>query len=304
MNNTVWLIVGDFGHINGMAATARKVAEAVKMVVVGPRALAEEAAKADVDELCWYSAGIEAPAESFASAIAEKIVADQPRAVLALDDAVSRTLWAKTAVALKAACVGTLTALETDGAALKAKKLIADDRSVQTVKTDSVLAGIFNGEETEPTGKTAEIVEVSVEANPSMKLAVASTAAEEESGLKKAKRVIGVGYGVSSKEMLPQVHQLAEALDAEIGCSLPIARQLLWMDEHRVVGITHNKIAPKLYLALGVSGQPQHMSGVKDAKIVVGINIDPEAPVFKKADYGIVGDVSKLLPVLLEKAPK
>ena len=303
MNNIAWLIVGDFGHINGMVCSVRKIAEKVKIIVAGSGELAKEAAKASADELFWYESGVCAPAESFAEAAAAQIVADDPMVILALEDAISRVIWAKAAVKLDAACVGTAVAVSADGGKITAKRLIADDRSVLTVETEKALAAIFNGEETDPCGAETAIVKMTAEADSSVKL-LEGEGAVEESGLKKARKVLGVGYGVANKEMLGQVYTLAEAMEAEVGCSLPIARQLFWMDEHRVVGVTHNTIAPELYIALGVSGQPQHMSGVKDAKIVVGINADPEAPIFQKADYGIVGRLEELLPALLTRLQK
>ena len=71
-----------------------------------------------------------------------------------------------------------------------------------------------------------------------------------------------------------------------------------WFDAHRVVGSSHNSIAPDLYIAVGISGQPQHLSGVRDAKVVLAINSDPDARIFRNCDYGILGDLYKVVPAL------
>ncbi|MBE6123380.1 MAG: electron transfer flavoprotein subunit alpha/FixB family protein [Erysipelotrichaceae bacterium] len=303
MNKTIWLIAGDFGHICGMKEAAAKTADTVKMIAAGGKQLAEEASKANPDELWWYDDS-DVPAECFAGDIAERIASDRPQAILCLDDPVSRTLWAAAAVKAGAVAVGTLFALEC-GETNRAKRLTADGRSVETVETVGILAGIYDGNDAEPEGETAEIIRAVANANAALQYpADAAETVTEENGLKNAKRVVGVGYGVGSKSELDAVREFAELIDAQIGCSLPVANQLQWFDEHQVVGITHNRIAPELYVALGISGQPQHMSGVRDAKCIVGINIDPDAPIFKKCDYGIVGDVNTLLPLLSEEAKK
>lgn len=303
MSTSAWLIVGDVGHICGMVSSARKAADKVKMVIVGSEELSQLAAKSNPDHLVWYKAGEKIPAEALADEIADLIAKDPSEIILSLEDPVSRILWAKAAVKMDAAVVGTVFDVACEDGIKRAKRLIADDKSVKIVETKKVLAGIFNGDDTEPAAGEAEIVQAAADASSSkMRFAEGSEQiVTEKGGLKSAKRVVGVGYGVASKAELEMVKEFAAGIGAEVGCSLPVAKQLLWFEENRVVGITHNRIAPELYLALGVSGQPQHMSGVRDAKIVVGINTDPDAPIFQKCDYGVVGDVSKLLPVLLEK---
>jgi electron transfer flavoprotein alpha subunit len=91
---------------------------------------------------------------------------------------------------------------------------------------------------------------------------------------------------------------LAGVINAEIACTLPICDDLRWLPSHRVVGSSHSQIAPELYIAVGISGQAQHISGIRDAKIVVAINIDPEAGIFKNCNYGITGDLYKIVPAL------
>ena len=90
-------------------------------------------------------------------------------------------------------------------------------------------------------------------------------------------------------------------LGAQIGCSRPIAADLKWLSEDHWVGLSGKKVAPKLYLAIGISGAPQHLAGITDAKIVVAVNNDKSAPIFKNADYGVVADLYEFIPVLIKK---
>ncbi len=118
-----------------------------------------------------------------------------------------------------------------------------------------------------------------------------------------AEIVVGVGRGFKSKDDLKLAFELASLLGGEVGCSRPIAADLRWLPEDRWIGISMKKIRPKLYIAVGISGAPQHMSAV-DAKIIVAINKDKNAPIFSYADYGIVADLYQFLPILIDKLKK
>jgi electron transfer flavoprotein alpha subunit len=118
----------------------------------------------------------------------------------------------------------------------------------------------------------------------------------EEVDLNAAQRVIGVGRGLKAKEDLALIEALAAALKAEIACSRPVAEGLNWMGKDRYIGSSGARISPQLYLAVGISGQLQHMVGVTGAETIVAINSDPNAAVFTQTDYGLVGDLYDLAP--------
>ncbi|KHN58992.1 electron transfer flavoprotein [Dickeya fangzhongdai] len=119
--------------------------------------------------------------------------------------------------------------------------------------------------------------------------------------LSKAKRVVGVGRGLASQDDLRMVQGLATAIGAEVGCSRPIAEGEHWMERERYIGVSGVLLKSDLYLMLGISGQIQHMVGGNSAKTIVAINKDKNAPVFKYADYGLVGDIYKVVPALIEQ---
>lgn len=110
--------------------------------------------------------------------------------------------------------------------------------------------------------------------------------------LSKAKRVVGVGRGLAAQDDLKMVHELAAVLNAEVGCSRPIAEGENWMERERYIGVSGVLLKSDLYLTLGISGQIQHMVGGNGAKVIVAINKDKNAPIFNYADYGLVGDIS------------
>lgn len=117
--------------------------------------------------------------------------------------------------------------------------------------------------------------------------------------LSKAKRVVGVGRGLAAQDDLNMVRELAAVLGAEVGCSRPIAEGENWMERERYIGVSGVLLKSELYLTLGISGQIQHMVGGNGAKVIVAINKDKNAPIFNYADYGLVGDIYKVVPALI-----
>ena len=122
--------------------------------------------------------------------------------------------------------------------------------------------------------------------------------------LDKARLVVSVGRGIGSQENIAIAKKLADTIGAEIACSRPVAENEKWMEHERYVGISNLMLKPELYLAVGISGQIQHMVGANGAQTIVAINKDKNAPIFQFADYGIVGDLFKILPVLTQQLAK
>ena len=116
--------------------------------------------------------------------------------------------------------------------------------------------------------------------------------------LSQAERIVSVGRGIKEQTNIALAQQLAEALGAEIAASRPIC-DAGWLPMERQVGSSGQTVAPKLYLALGISGAIQHLVGMKGANTVVAINKDPDAPIFEIADYGIVGDLFEIVPAII-----
>jgi len=121
--------------------------------------------------------------------------------------------------------------------------------------------------------------------------------------LPEAERVVSAGRGMKGPENWGMIEELAKELKATTACSRPVA-DMHWRPHHEHVGQTGVAIRPDLYIAIGISGAIQHLAGVNGSKVICVINSDPEAPFFKAADYGIVGDAFTVVPQLIEAAKK
>lgn len=117
--------------------------------------------------------------------------------------------------------------------------------------------------------------------------------------LPEADLVVSAGRGMKGPENWQMIEDLASTLGAATACSKPVS-DMDWRPHHEHVGQTGIKVAPQLYIAVGISGAIQHLAGVNSSKVIVAINKDPEAPFFKAADYGVVGDAFEVVPKLIE----
>ncbi|TDL99219.1 MAG: electron transfer flavoprotein subunit alpha [Flavobacteriaceae bacterium] len=168
------------------------------------------------------------------------------------------------------------------------------------VKVITVLQGAINVEEN-AVGGSAEAASSGVSAG------VVSVTGEETAGdvldLKEADLVVSAGRGMKGPENWGMIEELAKLIGAATACSKPCA-DIGWRPHSEHVGQTGKAISPKLYIAVGISGAIQHLAGVGSSDVIVVINSDPEAPFFKSADYGIVGDAFEVVPKLIEEIKK
>ncbi len=143
---------------------------------------------------------------------------------------------------------------------------------------------------------------VTIEAATDERITISNVCPIEREGvdITEADRLVVIGRGLAKQEDISIAQALAAKLGAEVACSRSIAEDYHWLPVERYIGISGQKVKPELYFSLGVSGQVQHVAGIRDSKIIVAIDTNEKAPIFEAADYGIVGDLYEVVPILIE----
>ena len=163
-------------------------------------------------------------------------------------------------------------------------------------------SGAFRGDNAEKGSAETETMEVEV-GEIRMKPEEPFQEAKASVDLTKSGIIVAIGRGIKSQENIEKAQELADALGADLAASRPIC-DAEWLPIDRQIGSSGQTVAPKVYIALGISGAIQHIVGMKNAGTIIAVNKDAEAPIFDIADYGIVGDIFDVMPVLVEEIKK
>ncbi len=245
---------------------------------------------------------------AYASVIAEAANKQNAEVVILPKSSAVDAIVSRLAIKLKAGVVTGAIEVPDTSAGFKVKKSIYTGKAFTTVELTSAKKVITVAKNAFPATETGgkAIVEAFVPSIPEGDFSVKITKTEKATGeilLPEADIVISGGRGLKGPENWHLVTDLAKELGAATGCSKPVS-DMDWRPHHEHVGQTGVKVSPNLYIAIGISGAIQHLAGVNSSKCIVVINKDPEAPFFKAADYGIVGDAFEVVPKLIEAAKK
>jgi electron transfer flavoprotein alpha subunit len=153
------------------------------------------------------------------------------------------------------------------------------------------------------TGTTARGVSAAADATPLQTVEAPFQEARQAVDLGQAERIVAVGRGIKAQDQIAVAERLAAAMGAEIAASRPICDNG-WLPMDRQIGSSGQTVAPKLYVALGISGAIQHLVGMKGSRVIVAINKDADAPIFEVADYGVVGDLFEIVPAMTAEIEK
>jgi electron transfer flavoprotein alpha subunit len=281
---------------SNIAPTAAEIARGVDQVLV-----------ADLPALAQYDP------EVWSAAVAQIATEGEASVILIGGSRSGREYSPRVAVKLDAPLLEDVISLKAKGETLTALRYTYLARVTETVETVgeaagpiavvTIKSGVFNP--ATPRAEAAEQFDVDLNL-PTPRLKVTGKTAERSSrvSLAEAEIVISGGRGVGSAEGFTQyVEALADQLGAAVGATRAIV-DAGWRPYSEQVGQTGKTVQPKLYIAIGISGAVQHLSGMNKSKTIVAINRDAEAPIFRIADYGIVGDVPQLVPAILAELKK
>jgi electron transfer flavoprotein alpha subunit len=218
---------------------------------------------------------------------------------------------ARIAVRLNVGLVSSCTEIDFDDGSksLVMERLAYGGAAVQkvTCSTSPAMATIppRTFEKAEPEeGRQGQIRELPAPAPSAAKILERKVKERAAKDISEARAVVCVGRGIDKKEDLALAQQLADVLGAEIGCTRPIAEEFHWLPEEVCIGLSGVQVKPDIYLGLGVSGQVQHVTGIRNARVIAAVNKDETAPIFKVADFGIIGDLYDVVPKLIAEFKK
>ncbi len=250
-------------------------------------------------------------ADGYAIAYRQVIEQLQPTLILMAHTYEVRDFAPKLAASLQRALVGDCIGSKIeDGAAIFTRQIFQGKLSADVVPTGdtphfvSFQIGSFRGDEAEAGQAEIQSLTINLDADqirqhPEARFKEAKAAVD----LTQAPLIVAVGRGIKEQKNIEIVQKLAATMGAEIAASRPICDND-WLPMDRQIGSSGQTVAPKLYLAIGISGAIQHLVGMKGARTIVAINKDAEAPIFEIADYGIVGDLFEVVPALTAEFEK
>ncbi|WKS81930.1 FAD-binding protein [Edwardsiella tarda] len=304
---TVWVFSDNQSRLAEVIGGARALGENVQAVVQG-EAQAAQAFRLGADAVHDLgSLPAERIVESYADTLAHAIRNHGDRALVLLPATRrGKALAARLGARLQAGVVNDASDVALDDGQPVATHMVYGGLALGKERIDTPYAvitlasGAFAAAEEDATrsGSASALAFVA----PAKEIACVSRRAKqgESVDLGKARWVVSVGRGIGSQQNIALAQAFSDTIGAELGCSRPVAENEKWMERERYVGISGIMIKPELYLALGISGQIQHMVGANGAQTIMAINKDKNAPIFQYADYGIVGDLTKIVPALTE----
>ena len=299
--SNVWVFSDSANRLEEVMGGARELGEKVICFVVGDDA-AKRAFEFGADEV--YKLPSDAVSENFALSIS-KIIESQNGLVLMPNTRRCKAMASLIGANLKAGVSTEVNEINLDNASVVCKRMVYGGLAIGTERINSAVAIVvvnsgafapavsnFDGNKE---AKTLEFIEPKAMIKCIKKLPKQASSID----LNKAKRIVAIGRGIAKEEDIAIARELCEILGAELGCSRPIAEGEKWMEHERYIGISSVMPKPEIYISIGISGQIQHMVGVKDAGKIIVINKDKNAPIFDYADFGIVGDLYKVVPALI-----
>jgi electron transfer flavoprotein alpha subunit len=244
--------------------------------------------------------------EPYARAVAQVVAAEKPAAVLVPFTAMGRDLAPRVAARVGAGLVSDCVALAVKEGRLEARRPMYAGKAYATVRWEgepqiaTLRPNVF------PVGaadaaRKPEVKKATVDTSARARVAAVHATASGKVELTEAQIIVSGGRGLKGPENFHLVESLAAAMGAAVGASRAVV-DAGWVDHQYQVGQTGKTVSPTLYVAAGISGAIQHLAGMSSSKYIVAINKDPDAPIFKVANYGVVGDLFELLPKLTEAA--
>ncbi len=242
--------------------------------------------------------------EGYAEAVVKAVEQAQPTAVFFAGTAMGRDLAPRVAARLGVGAIADVVELQLDGETFNARRPVYSGKAFATVTTAgtapqviSLRPNVFAAEEGSGSAEVVSLDGLSLAIRAVVKELVQTAGGELD--VAEADIIVSGGRGIKGPENFALIKSLADTLGGAVGASRAVV-DAGWIDHAHQVGQTGKVVSPSLYIACGISGAIQHLAGMSSSKVIVAINKDPDAPIFKIADYGVVGDLFDVIPPMVE----
>lgn len=291
----VWVVAAD-NSVAELTAGAAELGENVVLTYAGDRNAAVNA-----DTAFYLGAlGTENSFICYIPALLELIKEAAPDLVLMDSSKNGRLIAAYIAAAFGTSVQADAAEVTVVHGAVQTKRMIYGGSAFKTELSDKTAvvcasAGVFETSETVP---AARIIDVDARCDGRVRFIQKKEKTEVSVNLAAAKRVVGIGRGLSEESDLELCREFCKTLGAEMGCSRPISEEKKWLPTASYIGVSGAMIKPDFYFAIGISGQIQHVVGASESGVIIAVDKNEAAPIFNYCDYGIVGDLRKIIPTL------
>lgn len=291
------LVIASGNSISELTFGASQYGESVTLLYYGDRDSAVNADRAIyVKNICANES-----VTAFAGGIAEFTCNFSPELIMMDGSKNSRLIAAHIAAISGVPVISDVSSIAVEDGSILTKRMVYGGAAIKTCKSACptvvcMASGVFTAEAFESVQEKSEVV---IEPSKRIEMLGREAAKSSNVNLNQAKRVVGIGRGVPDEAALEACKTLAAKLGAEIGCTRPICEERRWMEKERYIGVSGATVQPEYYLALGISGQVQHIVGINKSGVIIAVDKNESSLIFRNCDYGIVGDLTKVVPSLL-----
>lgn len=301
----VWIITDSQDSIGELCSGSHQLSDQVSVVLFGDQEDAKAAIAYGADSVYLFpKTGV---IEGHSKSIAQLLRENNAQVVMVHPSGSGRLIAGKVAALLGVAMVSNMSSITASGEEIVVEHMVYGGVGFRKEKilSESVVVTVASGTFeaiAADASRVGSIVEMTAAADETGIRIIETKAKQGEVvNLAAAKKVVGVGRGFTKEEDLKMAEDLSALVGAELACTRPIAEGEKWMTKDRYIGVSGVMLKPDVYVALGVSGQIQHMVGVNPSRIMIAINKDKNAPIFKSVDFGLVADINTALPKIVEK---
>ncbi len=311
----IWIFAENRGQALELLSIARALADGLNTKVsalvfkdsLGSMGAGQELLDCGADEIMFLSPlAADQALDSYVAAVSEAAGKSDPDVFLLPATSACRDFAAHVANRLSTGLCSNCIGLKLEGQDVVMERLAYGGAAVQTVVCEcrpvmaTIMPGTFNPAQAAP-GRQGSISQIAGPAASAVRIVEKKAKEKAARSITESRVIVAVGRGFEKQEDLAMARELAGLLGGELACTRPISEEMKWLPEELCIGLSGVQVKPDLYVGIGISGQIQHVTGIRNSRTIAAINKDENAPIFSVADTGIVGDLYDVLPKMIKE---